>query len=498
MTSRFDRLFDVFAGAACIAALMVALDTVRGLEWPYDGDHYRDIAAAQVARDGHPLSDPHYAGEWFWYNPLLPWMVAAGSAVARTTPAAFHVQSGPWLNLLAPIAFYVLGGRLAGRAAAFAALVIFLFFNCRADPALVCPTYSPWLFVSTFAQGLFFLAVLAIVHTRDRGRLAEGRAVVGWSAVAGALAGLTFLAHAGPALVLGGIALWLLPRRALLVAGVTAALVASPFLYAIVWHYGLRVVNPVPMAWPWLPVTLAGFPETLRDNAVLIAAGVAGAFIVKHRAARAWLIVSLALTAYGLGRELAPSLPALVPTFHFWRYGVAALTLLAGATVWMICQRVARQYDAPLIITAAVIAVVMYFPQYRSRFDLVYGRSIAEGRSPTHAETTAFLRQSTPPDSVILGSRGAALQIIGPAGRRVVAVNANWSNPYVENSTRVTDRDAMLEAIKAGDSPRFAALADAYRVTHVVGVGAEECAELRKPELGLLYDFGDVCVFRRR
>ena len=45
--------------------------TVGGLTWPYDGDHFRDIAQAQTALDGHPLADPFYLGEWVWYNPLL-------------------------------------------------------------------------------------------------------------------------------------------------------------------------------------------------------------------------------------------------------------------------------------------------------------------------------------------------------------------------------------------------------------------------------------------
>lgn len=37
-----------------------------------------------------------------------------------------------------------------------------------------------------------------------------------------------------------------------------------------------------------------------------------------------------------------------------------------------------------------------------------------------------------------------------------------------------------------------------YRVTHVVGVGSGECAQMVGPRLQLLYTFGDVCVFSRR
>lgn len=491
MKARQQMAFDALAIAACIVALTIALGQVRGLEWPYDGDHYRDVAQAQTARNGHPLSDPHYPGEWVWYNPLVPWIVAAGSAITRATPLVFHVQSGPWLNLLAPVSFYVLGVTIAGKGAALAGLIIFLFFNCRNDPALTCPTYSSWLFVATFAQGLFFTTLL--VMTRSAARPSDAKA-----AAVGVLAGLTFLAHTGPALVLGGIALLTMRWRALLVSGLVALLVASPFLYGIAWHYRLAVLNPVPMVWPWPPVTLHGFPGTLRANVALIVAALIGAIVVTHKMARLWLIVSLVFTVYGLSRDALPWLPPVVPTFHFWRYSMAAFTLLAGAAAWKVCELSARRYAVPMAAAIVVAAVAYALPQYRSRFDFTYGRSISETRDPTHARVTKFLQTSIPETAVVLGSRGASLQIIGPAGRKVVAVNASWSNPYVENAARVRDREAMLEALKAHDTRRFTDLADAYHVTHVVGVGAAECAEMiDPPRVQLLYRSGDLCVFRR-
>jgi hypothetical protein len=483
-----DRLFDVLAAAACALALWVALHTVSGLRWPYDGDHYRDIAQAQVARDGHPLSDPFYAGEWVWYNPLVPWLIGLVSLVARVPPAQAHVQSGPWMNLLAPVAFYILCTRLAGQRAAFAALVIFLFFNCRTDPALTCPTYSPWLFVATFAQGLFFLTLLAMVRASDQP--SPGRA-----ALVGLLAGLTFLAHTGPALILAAVALFLLPRRALALCGVVAFAVASPFLISIAGHYRLHIVNAVPTAWSWLPVTLAGFPGTLRANAFLLASAVAGALVVRSKPAAAWAGVSLALTAYGLSRDAFHALPAIVPTFHFWRYAMAAFTMFAGATAAWACRLAARRYGGWLLAGAAVALVIWYLPHYRSRFDLTYGQSIAASFDPNQAAVTSFLHKSTPPDAVVLGTRGASLLVIGPAGRRVVAVNANWSNPYVDDVQRVADRERMLELLKAHDASAFRQLANEYRVSHVVGVGPEECDAMRGPEVQLIYTFGNLCVF---
>ena len=488
--SRQDRLFDAVALAACAVALVVALQTVWGLGWPYDGDHYRDVAQAQTARDGHPLSDPFYAGEWIWYNPLLPWIVAGGAALARVPTLMFDVQAGPWLNLIAPIGFYLLCVRLAGRGAAFLALVIFLFVNGRTEPALTTPTYSPWLFVATFAQGLFYLTLLAM--TSAAGSPSDRRAIV-----VGSLAGLTFLAHTGPALVLGAIALFVLPLRSIFVAGVAAAFVASPFLWSIVGHYHLAVLNPVPAGWKWLPISWDGFPQTLRANALLLAMGFAGLFVVRRQIVRVWLAVAAALTVYGLVREVVPAFPPIVPTFHFWRYTMAALILLTGAVLWAACQRAAGRFAAPLVAAACVLAIVWYVPQYRTRFDIVYGRGIAASRDPNHAAVTAFLHTSLPADSVVLGSRGASLQIIGPAGRKVVGVNANWSNIYVDAGPRMADRDRMLEALKSHDNEAFETLANRYRVTHVVGVGLDECQAMAGPKLQLMTRIGELCVFSR-
>ena len=61
---RTDVLYDLAAAALIIAALAVALRMTRDLPGAFDPDHFRDIAQAQTSRDGHPLSDPYYKGEW--------------------------------------------------------------------------------------------------------------------------------------------------------------------------------------------------------------------------------------------------------------------------------------------------------------------------------------------------------------------------------------------------------------------------------------------------
>jgi len=476
------------AAVLCAIALSVALATVGGLTWPYDGDHFRDIAQAQTTLDGHPLADPFYLGEWVWYNPLVPWIVAIGSHLTGDPPALVDVQGGPWLNLLAPLAFFVLCSRAAGQRAAIVSLALLLFVNCRNDPSLTCATYSPWLFVATFTQGLFFLTIIAT-------DIAASTRTDAAAALVGLLAGLTFLSHTGPALVLGGVALATLPRRSILISGLVAVVIASPFVWSIAVHYRLRVLNATPMAWTWPPVTLAGFPSTLASNAVLLAAALPGLLLVKSRVVRAWLFVAALLTAYGLARDAVPSLPVIVPTFHFWRYLMAGATLLAGATVAWTFERLAGRFAAAALALVLAGMVAWALPQYRMRFDFAYGRGVAQGRNPDLSAAATFLHKSTPPSAVVLGSRGLSLEVIGPAGRKVVGVNANWANPYVDNGPRVAARDTMLADIDAGRVDLFRTRAAQDGVTHSVGMGRRECDAMVAAGLQPLYRFGEVCVF---
>jgi hypothetical protein len=185
----------------------------------------------------------------------------------------------------------------------------------------------------------------------------------------------------------------------------------------------------------------------------------------------------------------------IVPTFHFWRYFMAGATLLAGGSVAWAFQRLAGRFAAPALALVLAIMVAWALPQYRTRFDLAYGRGVALGRNPDLSATATFLHKSTPPNAVVLGSRGLSLEVIGPAGRKVVGVNANWANPYVDNGPRVAARDEMLADVDAGRIDAFTARAMRDGVTHSVGMGQRECDGMAAAGLRPLYRFGDVCVF---
>ena len=481
-----DIVCDVVALLLILAALTVALKTTRGLTAPYDRDHFRDVAQAQTARDGHPLTDQYYRGEWAWYNPLLAWTLAYGSALTGTTVEKFHVQAGPWLNLLGPLAFYLLAVRLVGRNAALIALALYLFFISGDEPTWAYAAYSPWLFVNNFAEGIFFSAALALLWASDTCTNAR-------TLVAGALIGLTFLAHTAPALLLAimACAVFATRWRALLTTGLTALVVASPFLYAIGVQYHFHVRNLDPIAWNWPPITLAGLPQTLRANALLIGAGAIGAILAPSRLLLTWTIAAAGFMLYMIA--VAP----LIPAFHFWLYATAAFAILAGSTLARFCPNDAWPERTPCkrftLITMTIVLVAFQWPAYVQHTDFTGNRERSLSRDPTHVAASAFLREVTKPDDVVLGTAEAVLLIIGPAGRKTIAPDPVFASPYVPAESRGVDRDRMLAAIDAGDLQFLTDFARRYDVSTVVSVGPDRCAAAYRL-LPLAARFGDVCV----
>jgi hypothetical protein len=209
-----------------------------------------------------------------------------------------HVHGGPWLNLLAPLMFYLLAVRLAGRRAALGGLTLYLFFITGQEHSWAAATYSPWLFSDNFSEGLFFSAAFAVLSADQRPGTAR-------AAIAGALMGVTFLAHTAPALILAIMtcALWYRRWRMLLVSGGAALLCALPFLGVIALHYHFHVMHAAPLVYQYARVSKEGFVETLRHNSWLIAAALAGLWIVRSRFLATWMVVAFALTLYAWHRR---------------------------------------------------------------------------------------------------------------------------------------------------------------------------------------------------
>jgi len=214
----------------------------------------------------------------------------------------------------------------------------------------------------------------------------------------------------------------------------------------------------------------------------VFALAIAGLWRVRSRFVWAWFVA-----AFGLTLSTIFGVTPIVPAFHFWLYFTALLALLAGRTLAFVCR------PAPAFIAIALALVVWHWKPYTERADLQGGRFLGARRFREHIDGAALLRTVTTPDEVVLGTPAAVRLIIGPAGRKTVAPDALFSNPYVEYESRQSSRNRMLAAFQARNLAKFSTLAHANEVGALVSTGTSDCAAAAQM-FPLTYRTGDVCI----
>jgi hypothetical protein len=526
-----------------LAVVFVGLALVHGvratatLDWPHDPDHLRDIAHAQNIAEGRLLDDPYFAGEWAWYNPLVPAITAAVATLSGQPVPVVHSRFYAYLNATAPLAFYLLLAVVAGPEAAVLGLAFYLFVVL--DQTWLWGTYSPHPFAANLAQAPFFLTLASWWITGRRP--SRGRYLA-----TGALLGLTALAHTAPAVLAGGVIavdalsqLWHRRSRAawtdvreifvgLMLVGATALVVALPLLIPIAGHYGLTIHNPVPLVWldPRMdPRRWQSFALELLGQWWINLPTLAGlAWMVAGRGSRRARVVLASVLVLSAGcffytawavewfRDRGVALPYLIPAHHFLLYLRVAQAMLAGVGLtWLITQglrawfrpRERRQVIAfrratlGAALGAAVVVAVVRFPSFESRDDFHYHANVARVKFTfTQIYLYDWVR-TRPANSVFLTSTRVGESIIGPAGRKVVAVQPFFSNPYLSHA-RLDALDKMWNALKAADCAAFDRLAAEYAVTHVV-TQADEPIRVEPGTCGLVLRLrtGDVVAFQR-
>jgi hypothetical protein len=489
------RLADIGALLMISVSFVVAWSFVRGTTWPPEMDHYRDLAAAQWLLHGHFAGDVAFAGEARWYPPLVPALGAALAAVLRIPLPRIWAEMGPFVNLLAPITFYLLARLLMSPLAAFSALAGFLFFGLRAAQLGFQATYSPWVWPNQFVQCFFYGAAacwLMSIRTGSRR----------WEVATGILLGVTFLGHPVPATVLG-LALALdtslalrrgtppaqrrvALRRLLICAGVST-LFAVPVMAPLVIRYHLRVQNDTPTRTNFLGLH-AMFKMIATPRAALASLGLWAVLRPSNR----WLggnerrvvlamgAASIALTGYGVIVALAdkhglPRLPLPVPMFHAHFYAKAVESLLFGVGVVFVVDAAARKVSfGGLTLTAMstiLLAVMLSFKGYLRRSDVV--RWPAESRrlaaDPVRGLVYDWALQ-LPANAVVLAPWDLSLFAVLPAGHHVVALEPMEASPYVPAKLRAEDAREMYRALAQRDFRAFEDLAKRYAVTDVVAV----------------------------
>jgi hypothetical protein len=519
----------------CVVAFFKATATTGDLSWPYDLDQFREIGMAQSVLDGRFGSDHVYGGETIWYNPLTS-LVTAGVAHLSGAPISVVVtRAGPYLNLVAPISFYLLVLLLFGRATALAAGAAFLFGPTGNAPSWAAATYSPWLFSQNFAQSFFYLGLAAFIKAQRSTSLFR-------YCVCGVLLGFTFLAHTAPAVLLGtivvvaSIASWLRretrdsrsliqSKQAIGLCGMFAIAfaISIPFTRSILFHYHLRIQNPIPGNWVYAPLLKNNFAELALNyfsafGLVALVGWIAAMKRPSQNGRRvlllSWLAICLVFIAIGELQQFSDLHLLFVPPHHFLFYLQAVEDILFGVgLVWLVelvshrllpkilaNRGVASISTERLVLALAVICfLAMEWPAYVRRFDFTTAREQAIGfeQRKEYLDAYRWILSNTKPTDIFLSLTGDLdLSIVGPADRKtLVTCQPEFSNPYVDWQSRSAIAAAIVDKLAHADHGAAAALSENH-VAYIISWPLSALALEQLPFLSKPFTEGNIVIYK--
>jgi hypothetical protein len=333
----------------------------------------------------------------------------------------------------------------------------------------------------------------------------------------GVLLGLAALGHSAPAVLLGVLAAGaslieavtrgrpLRSAENLLLTSSVAAVVCSPFLVSIVGHYGLRIRNPAGLLWvdPVVNASAWGLLSDGRWTLTLFALAMLGllsrpAWLGAANRGRglaiSWLTLSLVMFAVHqyevtMTRAGHPiGLPLFSPPHHFLYYLRAGLLVSFGAGFVMLSEAIARLArhraargggrNRPKAVFALLLGMLLLVSgaEWSSRADFtLMVRGARDVGAPLEWQAlTRWMRTRTSPTDVFFAADDPALSIVGATGRKVVALDRFFANPYVDVQPRLLARQMYWNALASGDCAAARQLALRYGATHVVHARSPE------------------------
>jgi hypothetical protein len=530
------RAPDLFFIALCGFALIKGIHATADVSWPYDLDQYRDLGMAQAILDGRYGTDHLYLGESIWYNPLVSLLVAIGSHLTGLPPYLVIARGGPYLNVLAPITFYLLAAYLFDRWIALAASAAFLFGPIGDTPSWATASYSPWLFTQNFVQACFYLALVAYYKALSSRNWR-------WYFAAGLALGLTFLGHTAPAVILGVIMVVsslraainsakpafvaVFSTRAIRGLGLIVAIafiVSLPFSFSVVWHYHLRMVNSAATNWLYPPLSVAHLSDFVRSNlSWLNAVSVVGlvVFLFDRRNSPSktillsWLAICVLELALNFLQQAGPTNLHLmfVPAHHFLFYLSALLSLFFGiglvsATRFLVAfvskRFIGGSADRNWIEALAPgVGLTLFFvfalPTYGGRFDFTTARDEAIGFQERKAYLDAYhwILANTKPTDVFLSLTGDLdLSIVCPADRKVVVTcQPEFSNPYVAWKSRADTASQIVDKLAQAAPDALSTLIE-HKIAYLITSPTDRFDSEPFSFLSKVFAEDDVIIYR--
>lgn len=520
LTSFFYEKFklDFVFAVICLSLLYIGNNATKNLTWPYDLDQFRDIAQTQTFLDGGYGNDPYYLNEHTWYNPGLHFIFGAASLLSKTPVPRALLRFGAFFIILAPLSFYIMIRSMFGNWAAFIGTAAYLFIPSP-YPIWVSNLYSPFIFPIILAQSFFYILVTFIFKSIKKEQESLPYFIMG------ILLGITFLFHTSSALIVGCIiTLFFLEKlttvlktphwtiktlkpllNKFLCFVVPTFIISMIFLYFIVVHYRLKIINALPTNWIWGLLTLKGLPQLLKTELLYLPNLIAifgFLYLIKKnkdeiakKISQYWLGIVLAyLGFYFLALELKTifsKLPLIVPAYHFFFYLKAlsyvffgyGTVILAGMLGKMIKKRFTFAEKWRQLLTGKYLKLSPVFYLLVAGLGAVYVLTIYEHNEWLKASKDAalhrtsntpivqcyhWIRGNTKNNDVFLCSDKFSMRVVGPAARKVVVTHPFFSNPYVNYQERNNDRAKMFKCLKSGEISVFSRLCKKYKVKYIM------------------------------
>jgi hypothetical protein len=502
---------------ACIIMLLLAFlqcyKAVHDLHWAYEPDFDRDIGYIRNILDGHFGQDPNIDGQYLWYNPLM-YMTETGLVKLTGLPINIVVaRAGMFLNLLSPIAFFIMLVKLFDYKIALAGLLSFVFLANGNLPGWGGATYSPWLLADCFVQFIFYINLYLCYKAYQKQQLI-------WFAVLGTGIGIGFLGHAAPTIIMILILVLLQGQKMIQaikerdfaglgtyflqgVATLVPFLVFSfPFLYYIVGKYQMHFINRVILECAPGIFARKATLELIKVNLSisLIIAIVGFVWFYKNYQEKLirkiilnWLYITLVLYAYSsvvptADKMLHINLPDTIPAVHYFFYFKAVQSVFFGFGLiflfkWAVDaasklnkakkEQPYLKHPDNLLIAFILLCTVAYYPIYSKRQDFTEPRQQALNKEKRKDDLDIyyFISKNLPLEQVILCPYGQSLFPVMATGMKMVSIEVYFSNPYISFDEREKDRETML-AYLSDPSREPAATAEKlfaqYKVSYIL------------------------------
>jgi hypothetical protein len=524
----FGRRYVFLLGILILLLMAFAqgYKTTHDLHWAYDMDFDRDMSFIQGNLDGHFGKDPNYLHEYLWYSPLL---FSIESLIVRMTGLPANVvvtQAGVYLNALAPVAFLLMSLVLFGFEIALASLLSFLFLASGNILGWGAATYSPWLYPVCFVQFLFYLNIIFLYKA-----LLTQRYI--WFLLLGIFAGITFLGHVAPAIIIilmistiqaqNLFKAWFEKNRVGIqryfiqsaVLAVPFLVTASPILFVILGRYKMHYLHRAPFEFVFGIFSVKSYMELIKANVnIVFVISVAGLYWFyknfQYRLIRIiifrWLVVCIFMYVYStitpiVSNRIHINLPVTVPSFHYFFYLKVLESIFFGfGLCWMLrplvrwlSKRIGylariknpERFGHVILVLLILFIAIGYYPVYKSREDFVYLRKMAiqkEG-DKDKLEVYNYIKGHIPSEKVILCELGQSMFPVMASGRKMVSTVFTFSNPFVDYEEREKDRNTMLAYLTTGLPVSDKKLFNKYQVSYILLSISQ--ADKMKTDLGL-------------